>query len=474
MATTIIYISEPCYESHDPGIGAINLWGPQMRFFRSFIAFTLLILWLSFASPRSRAQQPTTSILFDNVRVFTGKTLELSPPMHVLIKGEVIADMSRDPIAAEPETIRIDGTGKVLMPGMIDAHWHTFLAGSDISDVKAAEDPVYLHLRSAAEAKATLLRGFTTVRDAGGPSFALKRVIDEGTLVGPRIYPSGALITQTGGHADFRSRAQANPQFGGAEPYSESIGLSIIADGPNQVLAAVREQLRLGATQIKLTTTGGVASDLDPIDGLQFTPEEIRAAVQAASDWGTYVMVHNYTSDGAKRAIEAGVKCIEHGNLLDESAVKLAVEKGVWLDIQPFIKPYGKGPQFLKSSQVVAGTDNVYRLAKKYHAKIAWGTDLGGSFEKAAQQNDYLLRLTHWFTAPEILQMVTATNGELMALSGRRNTYPKKLGTIEQGAYADLLLVNGDPTADINILDKPDQNLLVIVKNGEIVKNIFE
>jgi len=427
------------------------------------------------------AQQPS-SILFTNVRVFDGKSLTLSAPENVLVTGNLIAAVSTAPIAAPGATV-LEGNGKVLMPGMIDAHWHTFLAASGPAAVKAGEDPAYLHLVAAAEAKDTLLRGFTTVRDAGGPSFALKRAIDEDLLPGPRIYPSGALITQTGGHGDFRGRGEANPRYGGAIPLFEQEGMSTIADGPDQVLTAVREQLRLGASQIKLATTGGVASELDPLDSLQFTSAEIHAAVEAASDWGTYVMVHNYSPEGAKRAIEAGVKCIEHGQLLDEDSMKLIAEKGIWLDMQPFLPrmtaevtpEQKKSPQYAKSLLMTAGTDNAYKLAKKYHVKLAWGTDITApGFEAAKRENDDLALMLHWFSSPEILKMVTGTNGELMALSGKRNPYPKKLGVIEEGAYADLLLVQGNPVEDIKVLTKPDTNLLVIVKNGEVVKNILK
>jgi imidazolonepropionase-like amidohydrolase len=291
------------------------------------------------------------------------------------------------------------------------------------------------------------------------------------------------MISQTGGHGDNRQLTDAHPRFGGNTPRSEIVGDSIIADGRDQVLAAVREQLRLGASQIKLATTGGISSENDPLDSLQFTSDEIRAAVEAASDWGTYVTVHNYSSEGARRAIDAGVKVIDHGQLLDEPTIHLLAEKGIWLSIQPFLPATDKsqlppdftsGPKYAKGLLVTAGTDRAYTLAKKYHVKIAFGTDLAGGLELAAQQNARLLSLTRWFTPEEILHIATAANGELVALSGLRNPYPKKLGVVEVGAYADLLLINGNPLEDINLLGSPDKSLAIIVKNGEIVKNTLE
>jgi len=432
-----------------------------------------------------QGQQVPTSILFTNVRIFDGNAAHLTGPSNLLVEGNTIAKISTTPIAipSGSSATTIDGKGLVLIPGLIDAHWHSIYAGATTDDINN-QDIGYLYLIAGVEAKQTLLRGFTTVRDLAGPSFSLKKAIDNGLIPGPRIYPSGAMITQTGGHGDSRKATEAHPDFGGNTPRSEILGTGIIADGRDQVLAAVREQLRLGATQIKLATTGGISSDSDPIDSLQYTSDEIRAAVEAASDWGTYVTVHNYSPEGARRAIDAGVKVIDHGQLLDEPTIQLLADKGIWLSIQPFLLKTDEkdklpasllsGPKYAKYLTVVAGTDNAYTLAKKHHVKIAFGTDLGGGLELAARENASLVSLKKWFTPEEILHIATASNGELVALSGKRNPYPKKLGVIEEGAYADLLLVNGNPLEDITILGTPDQSLAVIVKNGEIVKNTLE
>jgi imidazolonepropionase-like amidohydrolase len=322
-----------------------------------------------------------------------------------------------------------------------------------------------------------LLRGFTTIRDMGGPAFGLKRAIDEGLVAGPRIYPSGAVITITGGHGDFRALSEL-PRTLGKLSRVEEMGGAAVADSPDEVRKRTREQLMQGASQIKLTAGGGVASPFSPLDVVTFTEEELRAAVEAAGNWGTYVTTHAYTPESIQRSVAAGVKCIEHGHLMDEETAKLMAEKGVWLSTQPFIDEGDEGgaaqlgpSEQAKMKQVVEGTDNVYRLAKKYHIKTAFGTDILFSASAAAQQASWLTRLTRWYTPAEVLTMATSINAELLALSGLRNPYPGKLGVVEAGALADLLLVNGDPLADLDLVADPDKNFFVIMKDGKIYKN---
>jgi imidazolonepropionase-like amidohydrolase len=246
------------------------------------------------------------------------------------------------------------------------------------------------------------------------------------------------------------------------------------------VRVRVREQLMLGATQIKLTAGGGVASPHSPLDVTTFTGPELRAAVEAAGNWNTYVTVHAYTPSAINLAIEAGVKCIEHGHLMDEPTAKLMADKGIWLSTQPFSDDEDSNPfppgseQRAKKMQVVKGTDTVYALAKKYKLKTAFGTDILFNAEQAARQGSELVKLVRWYTPAEALKMATAVNGELLALSGPRNPYPGKLGVIEEGALADLVLVDGDPIADIKLIERPDRNLLLIMKDGRIFKNALQ
>jgi imidazolonepropionase-like amidohydrolase len=334
----------------------------------------------------------------------------------------------------------------------------------------------HLNLVAGAEANDTLMRGFTTIRDVGGPSFGLKQAIDEGTIIGPRIFPSGAIISVTSGHGDFRQPWEVPRVVGAPLSRGEQLGAAMIADSPDEVRVRVREQLMLGASQIKLTAGGGVASPHSPLDASTFTLEELRAAVEAASNWGTYVTVHAYTPESIQRAIAAGVKCIEHGHLMDEPTAKLIAEKGIWLSMQAFpdelAEAFPPGSfEREKAMEVFAGTDTTYKLAKKYKIKTAWGTDVLFSPALARKQGALLTKLVQWYTPAEVLIMATSTNAQLLALSGKRNPYPGKLGRIEEGALADLLLVDGDPLANIKLIEDPAKNFLVIMKDGKIYKN---
>jgi imidazolonepropionase-like amidohydrolase len=320
------------------------------------------------------------------------------------------------------------------------------------------------------------MRGFTTVRDMGGPAFGLKQAIDEGTVVGPRIFPSGAIITITSGHGDFRQPFELPRTVGAPLSRGEQLGAAMIADSPDEVRVRVREQLMQGASQIKLTAGGGVASPHSPLDVSTFTEAELHAAVEAAENWGTYVTVHAYTPVSIRRAIAAGVKCIEHGHLMDDATARLMAEKGIWLSTQAFPDELGNAfpagsVERAKAMEVFAGTDRTFKLARKYKLKTAWGTDVLFSAKLAKMQGALLTKLVQWYTPGETLVMATGTNAELLALSGKRNPYPGKLGVVEEGALADLLLVDGDPIANIKLIEDPDRNLLVIMKDGAIYKN---
>lgn len=428
-----------------------------------------------FAQPQSA--EPSTLILFENVRIFNGKSDTLSVGMNVLIRGNTIDKISEDPIPVDrsANTRIINGGGRTLIPGLIDMHWHTMLVRPTPAVLLTA-DIGYLNLLAGAEATDTLMRGFTTVRDMGGPAFGLKRAIDEGIVPGPRIYPSGAIITVTSGHGDFRQSFEVPRVLGAPQSRGEQVGAAMIADSPDEVRVRAREQLFLGATQIKLTAGGGVASPHSPLDASTFAEPELRAAVEAAENWGTYVTVHAYTPVSIQRAIAAGVKCIEHGHLMDEPTAQLIAEKDIWLSTQPFpdemaeVFPPGSSERE-KAHEVFAGTDRTYELAKKYGIKTTFGTDILFSHRLAQRQGELLATLVRWYTPAEALVMATGTNAELLALSGKRNPYPGKLGVIEQGALADMLLVDGDPIADIKLIADPAKNFVVIVKDGKIFKN---
>lgn len=419
----------------------------------------------------------TKPILIENVRLLDHKAARLTAPMHVLVSGSVIQKISPSAITVDKDAVRINGGGKTLMPGLIDVHVHmtfgTFtmaqLMGEDLTEE-------FLVRKIGESAQQMLLRGFTSVRDAGGPIFPLKAAIDAGKLVGPRIWPSGAVVSQTAGHGDFRAPSERSRRFFGKPSRAEQVGATFIADGRDDVLTAVRENLRFGASQIKLMAGGGTSSAYDPIDVTQYTLDEMRAAVEAASDWGTYVMVHAYTPKAVQRAVEAGVKCIEHGQMLDEETLKLLAEKNVWLSLQNLMDNNDSMDEQRKQKRkpVLEGQNKVWPLAKKLGVKLAWGTDFLFQPELNDEQNRYILRLQKWFSNAEILKMITQDNGELLQLSGLRNPYPGKLGVVEEQALADLLLVDGDPLKDLSLIANPEKNFLLIMKNGQLYKNTIK
>jgi imidazolonepropionase-like amidohydrolase len=438
-------------------------------------AFTSALMLTSVPSAAQDGQTATvdpSETLFRNVRVFDGSATALSGPTNVLVRGNVIAAIGPEAIPTAA-TKTIDGRGRTLMPGLIDAHVHlTFgaltmaeLASPDLTPAKAGE-------AAAANATQTLMRGFTSVRDVGGPIFEVKKMIDAGRIPGPRIWPSGPTVSQTSGHGDYRLPHEGPRRWTGKASQAELLGAGYIADGRDEVLAATREALRGGASQIKMMAGGGTSSAYDPLDVTQYTLDEMKAAVEAAENWGTYVTVHAYTPRAVRRAIEAGVLSIEHGQLLDEDTLKLMAERGIWLSLQrlqdstPEMTPLRRE----KREPLMEGQQRVWPLAKRLGVKLAWGTDFLFDPQQNAEQNSYILRLKPWFTSAEILKLVTHDNAQLLALSGLRSPYKGQLGVVKEGALADLILVNGDPIANIDLLADPARNFAVIMKDGKVYK----
>ena len=415
-------------------------------------------------------------IIIRNVRVFDGLSDRTQDNVDVLIEGTHVVAVSSAPVAGDDSdsVIEIDGKGKFLMPGLSDAHVHLMGNANNMMDFLQGPTGA-LYGNTIAEAKRMLLRGFTTVRDMGGDTAPIKGLIDRGTFEGPRIFPSQAMISQTSGHADFSFVYDVPLEFGGKPSRTEDIHFTRIADGVPQVLAAVREQLTHGASQIKLTLGGGAASMYDPLNTLQYSPDEIRAAVQAANDYGTYVATHVYTPAGIARAIDAGVSSIEHGHLADEATIQKIGEKGLWLSMQPFAEDdhhYPDPSRAAKNTEICHGTDQVYGWAKKYGVKTAWGTDLLLEPQSAPHQSAMAARLSEYYTNVEALKMLTSGNAQLFEMAGERNSYRGgKLGVIAEGAWADVILVDGDPLADLSVLADPESRFPVIIKNGQIIKN---
>lgn len=407
-----------------------------------------------------------------NVKVFDSVDGRITGPVDVTVRGPVIASIAPAGAAALSGPA-IDGTGKTLLPGLIDAHWHAMFTTIPAALAQVSEFG-YVVARAVVSARETLLRGFTTVRDLGGPVFGVKQAIDEGSIPGPRIYPAGGFISQSGGHGDFRLPNEVPRGVCGHLSYTEIIGAAVIADGEAEVLRGAREMLRRGASQLKLMAGGGVTSAYDPLDVAQFTETEMRAAVEAAENWGTYVTVHAYTPRAIQAAIAAGVRCVEHGQLIDEPTAALLAEKDIWWCLQPFLDDEDAvavpPPSVPKFKQMVAGTDTAYQLAIKHGVKIAFGTDTLFDAKLASRQGAQLAKLTRWFTPAEVLQQATIRNAELLAMSGPRNPYPGRLGVVAEGALADLILVDGDPIADISLIARPDETFTTIIKNGRVVK----
>ncbi len=421
------------------------------------------------------AQSVPAETLFRNVRVYDGKGSSLSAPTSVLVRGNQIAAIGTA-ASATPGTTVVEGEGRTLMPGLIDAHWHAMFVRPTPEQMMLG-DYGFNVLQAGAEATATLMRGFTTVRDVGGPVFGLKQAIDLGVVQGPRIWPSGAMITITSGHGDFRPTAELPRDSSKPLSRMEVLGATMVADSPDLVRQRVREQLMLGASQIKLTAGGGVASPHSPLDVSTFTPDELKAAVDAADNWGTYVMVHAYTPVAVRRAIDAGVKVIEHAHLIDDATARYMAEKGAWLSSQPITEvdfggmfPPGT-EQYAKANEVFTGTDNLFRLVKKYKLKMSFGTDVLFSEAMGRRQGAMLAGMGRWFTPAEVLRQATSINGELLTLSGKRSPYKGKLGVVEEGALADLLLVEGDPLSNLQLLADAERNFRVIMKDGKIYKN---
>lgn len=452
--------------------------GQVRRFLMALCALSMC--WQSFAVAQEPSLLRDVAVpvtLFRGVRIFDGNGGPLSELSNVLVRGAVIERISVAPIEVDASATVIDGNGRTLMPGLIDAHWHTMLVRPTPAQA-IAWDIGYANLAAGAEATETLMRGFTTVRDLGGPAFGLKRAIDDGIVVGPRIFPSGAIITVTSGHGDFRQPFEVPRIIGGPLTRMEQIGGSMVADSPDEVRTRAREQLMLGATQIKLTAGGGVASPHSPLDATTFTEAELRAAVEAAENWGTYVTVHAYTPASIQRAVAAGVKCIDHGHLMDDATAKLMAERDIWLSMQPFPEELGNAfppgsEQRAKFQEVFSGTNTTYNLAKKYKLKTAFGTDVLFSQALARRQGALLASLDRWYTPSEVLAMATSTNAKLLSMSGKRNPYPGKLGVVEEGALADLLLVEGNPIENIRLIEDPAKNFLVIMKDGKMYKNLL-
>ena len=453
--------------------------------------FTFTVPSVIFAKENANSQ-----ILFTNVNIFDGKTDKLAMGQDVLVEGNLIKQIGKGLKAGAGATI-INGGGRTLMPGLIDGHAHVMI-NAHFNSIETNMDLTDLAYRATRVMERFLMDGFTAVRDMGGPAFGLQRNIDAGIVLGPRLYPSGTFISQTSGHGDFRDRADGG--FSAALPGDVSnfqrFGIGTVADGVPEVLKATRLNLRNGATQIKIMAGGGGSSRFDPLDTTQFSEAETCAIVETTKDWGTYVAAHVFNDRSVKRLLKCGVKSFEHVFFISEDTMKNIAEAGGFVVPQMWgLSPdLAKNPLMPKEKiPMVTQLQKVYgdfgKKLVKHGVKVVFASDYVGDFADAERARRYELwwRTQAFGSNFEVMKQLTSTAGELLALSGPRNPYKAgKQGVIEEGAYADLLLVDGNPLKDIAVIGgndkwfdadpeyKPIDTLNVIMKDGKIYKNTLQ
>lgn len=413
--------------------------------------------------------------LITGARIFDGVSPDLIDGQDVLIQDGLIAAMGADLAAPEGATV-IDAGGRVMTPGIIYMHEHLMMASAS-GPTLLFTDERYRTILAAHTAEKYLDHGITSVRDAAGNTYGLKAAIDEGLTPGPRIYPSGPMISQTSGHSDHRYPGEATLAQGGPKDRLQREGDMAVADGVPEMLKTVREQLRRGSSQIKIAVGGGTGSIADPLEVVEYREDEIQAAVDAASDFGTYVLAHVYNNAGIRRAVDNGVRSIEHANLSDKDTLQYMMDHDVWLspqvNVYTFI-PEGYTPaQADKHRAAYAGLDAMFTAANEIgFENIVFGSDIISSAAAVDNISEEFNFRAEWFSPLQILRQATSKGGELLAMSGPLNPYPEgKLGVIEEGAHADLLLVDGNPLEDISVMATPEETYDLIMKGGVIYKD---
>jgi imidazolonepropionase-like amidohydrolase len=385
---------------------------------------------------------------------------------HVIVEDQTIREVSASPLKS-PSATSINLGGRTLMPGLIDCHVHVFIV--ELSMGKLENYPLTLMTAKATKLLKDMLgRGFTTVRDTGGADWGIRQAVEDGTIDGPRLFVSGRPISVTGGHGDSRRRTAGEP------PCKCCNALSFLmetADGVSHVRKAVREQLRQGADQIKIFVSGGVSSPWDPLDSLQFSKDEIAAAVEEAQAFGRYVLAHAYSPESIQRAVSAGVRTIEHGNLIDSLSAKLMAEKKA-LMVANLVAYYAireRGPalgfpadMLAKNDLVIDGGLRSLEICKKAGVPVAYGSDLLGELQ-SDQSREFLYR-SQVLKPIEIIRQATLVGAEVLRQTG-------KLGIVEAGAFADLIALDGDPTKDLNLFQDQGAHIPLIMKAGKVYRN---
>lgn len=390
---------------------------------------------------------------------------------EVMVEDGLIVDVTDTPLQSST-AVALDCGGRTLMPGLIDCHVHVVFSDVNIGNLEAI--PLTLMAAQAATSmRAMLHRGFTTVRDTGGADWGLKTAVETGLLEGPRLFISGRAIGPTGGHSDVRRRTDNSYGHGnGACICCNAMVFSMaLADGADEMRRTVRGELRKGADQIKIMCSGGVASPYDPLDSLQFSAAEIRAAVEEATDFGRYVLAHAYTPEAITRAVSNGVRTIEHGNLIDPPAAALLAEKDGFLvanlvayyAMKEFARDYGMSEDMLeKNDLVIDGGLRSLEICKDAGVEVAFGSDLLGGLQ-THQSQEFIYR-SEVLSPIEIIRQATLTGAKIIRQEG-------KLGTISPGAHADLLLIDGNPVEDLTLFLDQGAHIPAIMKAGKMVKN---
>ena len=406
-------------------------------------------------------------ILFKNAGLLDPRADAIERGVSVLVEGDAIREVSAKTIKA-PHADVIDCGGRTLMPGLIDCHVHAMLSEVNIRQLEVIPLTM-MTVRAASLVRAMIDRGFTTVRDTGGADWGLRDGIAQGHLPGPRMFIAGRAIGPTGGHSDARRRTDTGT---GACKCCNAMTFCLeIADGADAVRVAVREQLRQGADQIKIMVSGGVASPYDPLDSRQFTLEEIGAAVEEASAFGRYTQAHAYTPEAITRAVSQGVRTVEHGNLIDEPSAKLMKKNGAFLvaNLVAYYAMRERAKEFGMTSDMLAKNDLVIdgglkslEICKRAGVPVGYGSDLLGQLQ-VDQSREFMLR-REVLSPIEIIRQATLVGAEIVRMPG-------KLGVVAPGAFADILVVDGDPIKKLELLTGQGEHLSVIMKAGRFHKN---
>jgi imidazolonepropionase-like amidohydrolase len=444
----------------------------------------LLLIGVTTFSLSINAEEKKSQILFKNISIFDGSSEKLITGKDVLVEGNLIKKIAPAINADGAEVI--DGGGRTLMPGLIDSHVHFSVFTPFAGEARATVTPFMAGAVGGIRAQEMLMRGITSARDLGGPSYYLRKLIKEGIINGPRITGSGPVISQTSGHGDFRDYNTKHPVLSGQGPqhwYERYV--SMIADGEDDVRRAAREVLRNQANFLKLYTSGGITSEFDPLHMVQYSPDEVRTAVEVAEQWQTYVVTHTFNDAGVKLSIDAGVKNVAHVPLISEKTAKLLKKKGIFVDITAGsvlnrsleeLKVAMSADSYKKMVYATEKYKKALSYLAKHDAKIVIGSDLVSPWQVtvSAEKAYQLLEpkaLKPYFSNIQILRGVTSTSGEIMLLAGPNQPYQDgPLGVIKEGAYADILLVKGNPLKDIMVITD-DNNFGIIMQDGKIYKN---